>query len=553
MNDSTQLSLLINQLQKPETYPHPVESVRLIETHISAVFLTGEWAYKLKKPVDFGFLNFTQAEKRKHYCELELALNQRTAPQIYDSIVTIYQSPLDQHILSLQPQPGLVAVDTLVKMRQFDPDKVLSRYLVNNCLTEHQIEQLAQAIVDLHQQAESISSGDFLGSPACVLQPMTDNFPSLFSLLAELSHSPRSLTVGCDPAELQSQLEHLQHWTINQHTLLSPMIEQRQTQGHVRACHGDLHLDNITLFENQPLLFDGIEFNDQFRWIDTLSDLAFLLIDLDYRQQQDLGKQILNRYLQKTGDYAGLILLRFYQTYRALVRAKITGLRYLQLQPDSPEARRALTTLAAYIKLAESYAYLQQTRPSLFIMQGVSGSGKSYYANQVHQQTGAIIVSSDRERKRLFGINPQTRVDAAEKTKLYSQKMNSDTYQRLYDACQAALQAGLSVVADATFLKATHRLRFLEMADRFHAPKLIIAIQPDPKQAEQLIYQRQIHNTDPSDADATIMRRQLEQFEPPLDTEPGLVIGMQTALPNLQQVLAFNSSTRCNTTECYEV
>jgi uncharacterized protein len=538
MNDSTQLRLLIDQLKKPDTYPHPVESVRLIETHISAVFLTGEWAYKLKKPVDFGFLNFSQAKQRKHYCELELSLNQRTAPQIYDSIVTVYQSLKHPDVISLQPQPGLVAVDTLVKMRQFDPDKVLSRYLVNNSLTEHQIEQLAQAIVDLHQQAEPISPGDFLGSPTCVLQPMTDNFPSLFTLLAQLEDTPHRLSAECDPVRLKNQLEHLQNWTRHQHTLLSPMIEQRQMQGQVRACHGDLHLDNITLFEGQPLLFDGIEFNDQFRWIDTLSDLAFLLIDLDYRQQQELGKQILNRYLQKTSDYSGLILLRFYQTYRALVRAKITGLRYLQLDANSTEAKDCLASVKAYIKLAESYAYLQQTTPALFIMQGVSGSGKSYYANQVHQQTGAIIVSSDRERKRLFGISAHTRVDDAQKAQLYSQQMNSDTYQRVYDACQAALQAGLSVVADATFLKAAHRQRFLELAARFHAAKLIISIQPDPKQAEQLIYQRQLHNTDPSDADASIMRRQLEQFEPPLATEPGLVIGMQSALPNLQQYLA---------------
>ncbi|WP_044410579.1 bifunctional aminoglycoside phosphotransferase/ATP-binding protein [Thiomicrospira microaerophila] len=533
MNDSNHYNALISWLQNPENYPAEVESVQLIETHISAVFLTGEWAYKLKKPVNFGFLNFSQASQRKHFCELELTLNQRTAPQIYHSVVPVYQSSQNPTVFSFDVQPGLVEVDTLVKMRQFDPSNVLSRYLKDHRLSQTQIEQLAQAIVDLHQQAEPVQPGDFLGSPTCVLQPMTDNFPSLLSLLdqAELAISDANI----QPEQIKTRLKQLQNWTLNQHTLLAPLIEQRQAEGHVRACHGDLHLDNITLYQGEPLLFDGIEFNDQFRWIDTLSDLAFLLTDLDYRQQQALSQQLLNLTLQNTGDYAGLVLLRFYQTYRALVRAKITGLRYLQLDPKTQEAKQGLESLLTYITLAESYAYLQNNTPCLYIMQGVSGSGKSYYANQVHQQTGAIIISSDRERKRLFGIAPAYRVDEQQKQHLYSQEMNIATYDRLYQSASAALQAGLNTLVDATFLKASHRQRFLELAEALNAKALIISIQPDAKQAEKLIQQRQQQNTDPSDANAQVMRRQLMQFEPPLDHEPALIIGMQSALPKLHQ------------------
>lgn len=361
---------------------------------------------------------------------------------------------------------------------------------------------------------------------------MLDNFPSLFALFK----TPR-LKTGFNVEQLCARLRQLELWTAHQHVLLSPLIEARQKNGHVRACHGDLHLDNITLFEHKPLLFDGIEFNDQFRWIDTLSDLAFLLIDLDYRHKKNLSKTILHKYLQLNGDYQGLVLLRFYQTYRALVRAKITGLRYLQLDPGSKEAIECIHNVIRYIGLAESYAYLMDTSPVLYIMQGISGSGKSFYAEQIHQQTGALVVSSDRERKRLFGIEFTQRLTNADKNKLYSQTMNQATYDQLYLACQAALQAGVSVVADATFLKAAHRQRFLQLATDLKCDSLVVSIKPDPVLAGQFIEQRMALNNDPSDADISVMHNQLNAFESPLVTEPSCIIEMQSALPMLKDYL----------------
>lgn len=525
---------IINWLSQATNYGQNVKQVEKIETHISMVFLTGEFAYKLKKRVNFGFLDFTPLSARKTYCEMEVSLNRRTAPQLYLDVIAIYQHPQHSKQISFEPLPGLVVADYLVKMRQFDPQNVLSRYVLKQPLTDHQTNDLAEAIADLHQQAEPIKGGDFLGSPACVIQPMLDNFPSLLALLN--SQHPIISKPELDLNQQQNRLRQLEHWTHTQHTLLAPMIEQRQQEGHVRACHGDLHLDNITLINGKPVLFDGIEFNDQFRWIDTLSDLAFLLIDLDFRQQPGLAAKILNRYLQLNGDYAGLVLLRFYQTYRALVRAKITGLRYEQLSPDSIEARETLNTMLAYIDLAEHYAYLHHTQPTLYIMQGVSGSGKSYYADQIHRQTGAIVVSSDRERKRLYGVYAQHRVTEAEKRQLYSSEMNQATYQRLFESCQSALQAGLSVVADATFLQAKSRQTFICLAQSFDQPYLIVCIEPNAQQAAELIKQRHQRNDDPSDASVDIMQRQLNQFEQPGDNENHLCLPMKTPLPDLKSL-----------------
>ncbi|MGE4501885.1 MAG: AAA family ATPase [Thiomicrospira sp.] len=511
MTQSTHTALT-NWLSQPEHYPHPCQTITRIETHISTVFLTGDYAYKLKKPVNFGFLDFSDLAARKTYCEMEMMLNRRTAPNLYLDLITLYQNTSGDQF-SFQPLAGLQIADYLIKMRQFDPDKVLSRYLHHHPLSREQTELLARAIADFHRQAEQVDAQAYWGSAPCVLEPMSDNFPTLLNLAEKLQRT-----------DLSQRLKQLAHWTQHQHTLLAPLIEQRKQQGFVRACHGDLHLDNIALIDERPTLFDGIEFNEQFRWIDTLSDLAFLLIDLDAGHQHTLAADLLNRYLRLNGDYAGLLLLRFYQTYRALVRAKISGLRYQQLQTDA--AQPYLDDLINYISLAESYAYPQHTPPTLYVMQGISGSGKSTLADQLHQQTGALIISSDLERKRLFGIAPTQRVNAQQRAKLYSGAMNQATYQTLYQACQSALQAGLSVIADATFLQAKHRQRFIELAHTLSCRHLTLSIQPDPHLAEAWITQRQQHNQDPSDADSRIMRSQIAYFEAPTEQEPHLKLKM---------------------------
>lgn len=523
MTDATQQAL-IHWLSQADHYDDSIGQVQKIETHISAVFLTGSWAYKLKKSVNFGFLDFTSLGQRKKFCELELSLNRRTAAHLYHSVIPVYQNPSREKDFSFNPQDHWPVADYLVKMRQFDPDRVLGKYLQNHSLSAEQTQQLALAIASLHQQAEQVAPSDFLGSVDCVIEPMLDNFPSLFKLYQTLSHR--------EPRHSESiilRLQQLKYWTQNQHTLLAPLIEQRQTQGKVRACHGDLHLDNIALIDDQPTLFDGIEFNDRFRWIDTMSDLAFLLIDLDFRNRQRLGQQILQHYLQAGGDYPALVLLRFYQTYRALVRAKITGLRLNQLCEQDPDRPQIKKDIEHYISLAEHYAYPAKQSPTLYIMQGVSGSGKSYYAQQVHQQTGALIVSSDIERKRLFGIAPLHRVDEHQRHQLYSASMNQATYDCLYQCCQAALQAGLSIVADATFLKYQHRRRFIELAHSMNAKSLTLSIQPNVQVCSQGIKEREQAQDNPSDANIAVMQAQLNQFEAPESGEPHLSIQIRQA------------------------
>jgi aminoglycoside phosphotransferase family enzyme/predicted kinase len=516
---STQTAL-IDWLQVADHYPHSVNQLQLVQTHISCVFLTGDYAYKLKKAVCFEFLDFSKLEQRRHFCQLEIELNRRTAANLYLEVVSVYYHN-ETGAFSLNPrcaeQPQWQVVDYLVKMRQFDPKQLLSRLILRESLNSQAVTELAQRIADFHRQAEIIYPPAFWGSAECVLAPMLANFPSLARLFQRLIDQQQ-----LDQSAL-TRLQFLAQHTHAQHTLLAPLLSQRQQQGFVRACHGDLHLDNITYYQGKLVLFDGIEFNDQFRLIDVMSDLAFLLTDLDANHCRLTSQQLLNRYLIDSGDYQGLGIINFYQTYRAMVRAKISGLRYEQMDPTSAEASKLLAQTFNYLALAESYAFPAQQAPKLLIMQGISGSGKSFLANELANLTGALWINSDRERKRWFGIAATERVSGSAHQKLYSNAANQATYQGLYEACSAGLQAGRDVIVDATFLAKASRQAFFSLAARHQADCATLALIPNPALAGKRITERLAKQQDPSDATIAVMQRQIAHFEAPAADEPAFV------------------------------
>jgi len=501
---------LIDQLCLPETYPHTVEVITTIETHISVVFLTGEFAYKLKKPVDFGFLNFTKKKDREFFCRQEVRLNQRTAPDLYLDVVPIYQNLEGQILFEPPSAPEVMTspVDYLVKMNQFEPNWVLGRYLSDHCLTREQESQLAKRIAQLHLTANQVVTESHLGEPETLLQPMLDNFPILLENCST-NYKPR--------------LQALLDWTNQQFESLRPLLVKRKQQGFIRECHGDLHLDNITLINDTPTLFDGIEFNDEFRWIDGISDLAFLLIDLDFRGQSALKRRVLSQYLEITGDYPALELLSFYQVYRSLVRAKISALRLKQLTKGSPEHHHFKQITIQYIEQAEAEAF-DKPAPKIVLLQGVSGSGKSHFSKQLLQSLDAVVIRSDIERKRLFGIHATERLSEFDRKALYSSDMSQKTYQQLQSLTKQISQFGFSVIVDATFLKQSHRQAFSDLADSLGYDCKLIYIDADLDTATQAVAQRQLLNNDPSDADISVMKQQRQIIQPPTSTEDSLTL-----------------------------
>ncbi|TCS70900.1 hypothetical protein EDC61_11353 [Sulfuritortus calidifontis] len=473
---------LIAGLLAPDAYPHPAGQVRLIETHISWVLIAGEFAYKLKKPLDLGFLDFSTLEKRRHFCEEEIRLNRRLAPDIYLDVVPVTGSLAAPRIGGAGP-----VLEWAVRMRAFPPEATLDRA---NAISAAQVDAIADVIARFHRGLPAASTDSPYGEPAAVLQPAQENFAQIRALQPECS--------------LLGRLDALEAWTRSEGQRLAPRLAERKRAGAIRECHGDLHLGNIAWVNDAPLIFDCIEFNPGLRWIDLLSELAFLFMDLMHRARPDLAWRLLNRYLEHTGDYTGLDVFRFYLVYRAMVRAKVATIRARQ-QP-SPASE-----LPDYLALAETLAQPQPA--ALFLMHGVSGSGKTWLAQMALERFGAVRLRSDVERKRLFGLDAlddSRRIEGG----IYTEAASARTFQNLLELATTLLQAGYRVIVDATFLKQAHRAPFVALAEARGLPLRILDLQADEPLLRQRVQQRMARADDASEADLAVLEAQLQAVEP---------------------------------------
>lgn len=492
-------SELIQSLMQPEAYPHPCDKMELIETHISWVILTGDIAYKIKKPVNFGFLDFTSLGARKQYCEAELNLNSRSAEELYLDVVPITGSasrPLVDY-----GTEGII--EYAIKMRQFRTEDVLSELHDADALTFEHIDELADRVATFHSQAESAGPETPFGNPEHLILPAKQNFEQIRERLSEKAHL--------------EQLAHLEDWSMSSFEILSETMRQRKASHMVRECHGDLHLKNITLFNGKVTLFDCIEFNESFRWVDVISDMAFLVMDLEERGLHHYANRFLNHYMEETGDYQGLKLLPFYKAYRAIVRAKISLFEMDSFQDDPEKIAALWDKYQSYIDLAESCSAL----PNRFVltMHGVSGTGKSTVALRLVDRLGAIRIRSDVERKRLYKLDPYAHPSSEFARELYSQEATELTYEKLAFLATHILSAGMSVIVDATNLQRWQRQRIEQVAVENGVPFCIADCQAAMSVIKSWIDQREDMDDDASDASFEIVDRQMQTQDPLSDEE----------------------------------
>jgi len=498
----------IKGLLRPEAYPHGITELSLLETHISWVILTGRFAYKIKKPVNLGFLDFSTLALRHAFCLEELRVNRRTAPGLYLDVVPITGTPT-QPVISGDGK----AFEYAVRMQQFAGDAVFSQLASGGRITEHCIDALAERLASFHNEVPPAGLETLFGSPETVARAVKENLSFLLR------------SAGSE--EERRWLDELDAWSRRQLQSLSQTLVRRRAGGYVRECHGDLHLGNLALIEGQPTPFDAIEFSPELRWIDIISEVAFLTMDLEVHALTHLAYRFINRYEEILGDYAGLRLWPFYCVYRALVRAKVARLTRTATRDPADHERH---DIAYRDYLSYAHRAITPRRPLLLITHGLSGSGKSTIAGRLAEKLGAIRVRSDVERKRLApnltGPN------------LYTADMTRRTYARLTKIASGLLCAGLSVIVDATFLHAAERDQLRNVAHRLHVPFRILDVEaPDALLRERIAARRRAAH-DPSDATSAVLDRQRSEREPLLPQERDASLRIDGAAPDVHQTLA---------------
>ncbi len=484
-----ELWMLVNQLRHNTAFPHDVEYFKTIETHISIVVLTGQYAYKFKKPVNYGFLDFSTFSKREYYCKQEVSFNKRLAPDVYIDVRYVGGAP---------PKiGGKPIIEPVVFMHEFPQEEIFINKIQSGNLTLNDFARIGRHAGKFHIHAERAPLESRFGSPQIVKHYVVQNF--------------EQIKAQWDREEpLPEHLFFLESWSLDKHSVLEEFIAGRKNEGFVKHCHGDMHLKNIVDFNGRIQIFDCIEFNEELSWIDEINEIAFLMMDTAYHNADYLGWNFLNWWLAWTGDYEGLKLLQYYMTYRAMVRAKVS-----LFQGD-------VESMKNYISLAYGFA-AKRPKPVLILMVGVSGSGKSTIAEYISAHGNYIWIRSDVERKRLAGLLPDQPSDGS----IYSPEFSHKTYQRLYSLAKHNLLNGFSVVVDATFLRRDHRAPFIEMAKQLDIPLFIIYAYADESVYESRIEARRTKEGEPSEATIEVMRKQLATLEEP-SADEGIILAINT-------------------------
>ena len=487
------LDRLIEALCQPSRYPHVVTRVELLQTHISCILLAGDYAYKIKKPVNLGFLDFSALAARRFYCAEELRLNRRTAPGLYLDVVPITGSA-SAPVLG----GGGRAIEYALKMRRFEQDALLDRMARRGALAPRHIDALALGLARFHAGIERAGPEREFGSSGRILAPALQNFEQML----ELASAKTDVAL----------LARLRDWTAREHAALAAVFDARKRDGWVRECHGDLHLGNIALLDGVPTPFDGIEFSADLRWTDVMNEVAFLMMDLFDHRLPRLAFRFLNAYLERTGDYAGLRVLRFYLVYRALVRAKVSCMRARQPGMVARERSEIEQEYRRHLHLAERLAAPRHA--AMLIMHGLSGSGKTTIAQGLAEALGAVRLRSDVERKRLAGLAAEARSGSELDAGLYAPGASEHTYALLRALAREVLAAHYAVIVDAAFLKRSWRRHFAELARDAGATFAIATCAAPAATLRARVALREHSARDASEAGLAVLERQLATAEP---------------------------------------
>jgi aminoglycoside phosphotransferase family enzyme/predicted kinase len=511
-NDLHQPPPLIQALLNPAIYPHPVEAVEVMETHGAWVLLAGDHAYKIKKPVRLPFMDFSTLALRRAACEAEIRVNRRfqdpdrPATQLYLGALPIVGTPAEPR----WGEPGTAdagqAIEFAVNMRRFDEAARLDHLCERGALTPEHMTGLARRMASFQARAAVVEAnrptGPSWGHPTAAMRWPRDNFDALLKALD-------------DPADA-ARVRGLSEWTEQRYNAIEPLLSRRRQKGRVREGHGDLHLRNLVLIEDEVLPFDAIEFNDELRWIDVANDMAFAWMDLLSHTRPGLANVLLSAWIDASGDVSSHTVWSFFASYRAGVRAKVAAIRLGQLggAGSSTEADASLAEARRYLALTHDIAH--PPAPQLVITHGLSGSGKTWASSRwlAAEASGrAVRLRSDVERKRLHGMSALATSGSHLNTELYTAQSHANTYASLLSRARLLLADGWTVLVDAAFLRKAERAEFAALAQGAGVPFHILACEAPMEVLRERITLRQASGNDASEATVEVLEKQLGWLE----------------------------------------
>ncbi len=502
---------LVRFMLSPSFYPHDPPSVDLVQTHISSVFIAGDKVYKIKKPVDFGFLDFTTLEKRKFFCDEEIRLNSRLAPSVYKSVATVTDDGAGNPVLN---GDGPV-IEYAVVMRRLPEERMLYRLLQEGHVDDTVMDAIARLLHEFHRKADTGGEIDQLGSLDTIMMNHDENFDQTEPFIDRTISAPAHAFMKACAHKFMKDNEEL--------------FQRRVSEHRIRDCHGDLHLQHICLDGDEIVIFDCIEFNRRFRSLDVAAEIAFLSMDLEGNGYTGLARTFINAYIRYSGDAGAEKLLNFYRAYFAFVRGKVTGFRLDDPSMEEADRTAVIDEATRYFDRSARYA-ARTEHPVLVITAGLMGTGKSFLADRLARYLDARIIQTDVLRKEMLGIDSSERHYENFEEGIYSAETTRKTYEAALERAEAFIAAGESVILDASFRSRRDRGRARESARRAGAGFFIVECLCPESTVRERLEKRTTQSGQASDGRWELYETQKKSFEAVEEIESGEHVRADTSL-----------------------
>jgi len=471
---------LPSSLKDPNSYPYKPGQIQLLQTHISYIAIAPPYVYKIKKPVNLGFLDFTTLQKRRHFCQREVELNRRLCRDVYEGVVAI--SELNGKIMIEEARK---IAEYAVKMKQLDEDGFLNKRLQENHIRPQDLDRLVQFLSRFYLKQKSSPEIAECGFIHNIKATIEENFAQTKRFAGDLIED--------------YAFEAIQEYNEQFFCRNAYLLNRRRNEGHILDCHGDLRLEHIHFSPNEVRIFDCIEFNDQFRYIDVANEIAFLTMDLDFHGRRDLSCYFSGQMAESLDDPDMLSLLDFYKCYRAYVRAKVHSLKSIEPEVPQEQKEKSRNNAGRLYQLALEYG-ISGSAPMIIVVMGRIGTGKSTIAERLSSSLGWEVLSSDATRKQLAGIPLTSRPDEAGREKIYSKEMTEKTYDALLEKCAEYAGQGKSCLIDATFGSQKRRSKLRNALKSRNIRFNFIELTATDETVKKRLSERKISNNNISDA-----------------------------------------------------